>query len=145
MVERIYNILWQFILHYLVPTSYSIGQHCTLDTPDLLGISDSGDILFGAVLPLHIGKEYPKILYNEKPKTAICSKLSLETFLQLHVVKYATKEINSNPELLPNITLGYQIYDTCSVLQRELEGTLWMMTEGTQNLSQTLSAKERKN
>ncbi|XP_056425694.1 extracellular calcium-sensing receptor-like [Hyla sarda] len=131
LVELVYNILWQFILHYLMPTSNSIGQHCSLETPDLVGISVIGDILFGAVLPLHIEKVYPKILYTEKPMPVICTKLSLETYLQLHVVKYATMEINNNPDLLPNITLGYHMYDSCSTIQRELEGTIWMMTGGT--------------
>ncbi|XP_075061880.1 extracellular calcium-sensing receptor-like [Mixophyes fleayi] len=55
-------------------------------------------------------------------------RLSLETYLQVHVVIYATKEINRNADILPNITLGFQIYDSCSVLQREMEGTLWMVT-----------------
>uniref|UniRef100_A0A8C5MHP6 G-protein coupled receptors family 3 profile domain-containing protein n=1 Tax=Leptobrachium leishanense TaxID=445787 RepID=A0A8C5MHP6_9ANUR len=33
-----------------------------------------------------------------------------------------------NPDLLPNITLGFYAYDSCAVLPREIEGTLWMLT-----------------
>ncbi|XP_069816145.1 extracellular calcium-sensing receptor-like [Dendropsophus ebraccatus] len=144
LVKLIYRILWQFILHYLVPPSFSIGQHCSLETPDLSGISVHGDILFGAVLPLHVEKVYPKLLYTEKPRQATCRKIPLETFLQLHVVKYATMEINSNPELLPNITLGYRIYDSCSMIQRELEGTMWMMTGDTKAVPNFQCQREEK-
>ncbi|XP_072254976.1 extracellular calcium-sensing receptor-like [Pyxicephalus adspersus] len=38
------------------------------------------------------------------------------------------EEINKNPNLLPNVSLGFQIFDSCRVLQKELEGTLWMTT-----------------
>ncbi|XP_072254978.1 extracellular calcium-sensing receptor-like [Pyxicephalus adspersus] len=41
-------------------------------------------------------------------------------------------EINNNSEILPNITLGFWVYDSCSTLQRELEGTLWMLTGQSQ-------------
>ncbi|XP_018416462.1 PREDICTED: extracellular calcium-sensing receptor-like [Nanorana parkeri] len=128
LVTFIHQTLWHLILHYLVPASYSNGQCCTLETPELTGISVRGDVLFGAVLPLHIEKIYPKLSYNEKPKQVVCKKLSPETFLQVQVVKFATMEINNSSEILPNITLGFQVYDSCSTLQRELEGTLWMLT-----------------
>ncbi|XP_053319877.1 extracellular calcium-sensing receptor-like [Spea bombifrons] len=43
-------------------------------------------------------------------------------------MRFAVDEINRSPDLLPNVTLGFYAYDSCAVLQREIEGTLWMLT-----------------
>ncbi|XP_077327753.1 extracellular calcium-sensing receptor-like [Lithobates pipiens] len=64
----------------------------------------------------------------EKNTLRLSLRLSPETYLQIQVVKFATMEINNNSDILPNVTLGFQVYDSCSMLQRELEGTLYMLT-----------------
>ncbi|KAJ1080400.1 hypothetical protein NDU88_000611 [Pleurodeles waltl] len=46
----------------------------------------------------------------------------------LQAMVFAIEEINRNPNLLPNITLGFLIYDSCADPQRALHGTLWMLT-----------------
>ncbi|CAJ0968150.1 unnamed protein product [Ranitomeya imitator] len=51
-----------------------------------------------------------------------------ETFQQFQALRFAVEEINKNPEVLPNITLGFVAYDSCSALNKELEGTLGMIT-----------------
>ncbi|XP_053575467.1 extracellular calcium-sensing receptor-like [Bombina bombina] len=66
--------------------------------------------------------------YKEKPGNVICKMFPVENYLQLHSMRFAIEEINNNPELLPNTTLGFKIYDSCALLQTELEGTLWMVT-----------------
>ncbi|XP_075128881.1 LOW QUALITY PROTEIN: extracellular calcium-sensing receptor-like [Leptodactylus fuscus] len=123
-----YKILWSLIQYYLATASHPNGHGCILDASDEMGIVWSGDIMVGAVLSLHVNKVNDKITYKEKPGPVICKRYQLDKYLQLQTIRYAMKEINNNPNLLPNITLGFQIYDSCRVLQKELEGTLWMIT-----------------
>uniref|UniRef100_A0A8C5PCB3 G-protein coupled receptors family 3 profile domain-containing protein n=1 Tax=Leptobrachium leishanense TaxID=445787 RepID=A0A8C5PCB3_9ANUR len=53
-------------------------------------------------------------------------------------MRFAIDEINRNPTLLPNLTLGFQVYDSCGGIHQELDGTLKMLTgqkEGVPNFN----------
>ncbi|XP_018107056.2 extracellular calcium-sensing receptor [Xenopus laevis] len=48
----------------------------------------------------------------------------------MHALIFAVQEINADPELLPNVTLGFQVYDACNTLRRAAQGTLFMLSGG---------------
>uniref|UniRef100_A0A8C5MYK4 G-protein coupled receptors family 3 profile domain-containing protein n=1 Tax=Leptobrachium leishanense TaxID=445787 RepID=A0A8C5MYK4_9ANUR len=50
------------------------------------------------------------------------------SFQQLQALRFALDEINKNAEILPNITLGFRAYDSCALLQYDLEGALQILT-----------------
>ncbi|XP_078524913.1 extracellular calcium-sensing receptor-like [Lissotriton helveticus] len=41
---------------------------------------------------------------------------------------FSIEDVNRNQPLLPNITLGLQMYDSCSAEARALQGTMWMLS-----------------
>uniref|UniRef100_A0A803JX18 G-protein coupled receptors family 3 profile domain-containing protein n=1 Tax=Xenopus tropicalis TaxID=8364 RepID=A0A803JX18_XENTR len=53
-----------------------------------------------------------------------------EYYMSLQALIFTVERINADPELLPNITLGFHIYDTCRTLQRAAQGTLLMLSGG---------------
>uniref|UniRef100_F6PPK2 G-protein coupled receptors family 3 profile domain-containing protein n=1 Tax=Xenopus tropicalis TaxID=8364 RepID=F6PPK2_XENTR len=55
-------------------------------------------------------------------------RFHLENFQQFQALVFAVDEINRNPDILPNITLGFQVFDSCNVLRKDLEGTLQILT-----------------
>ncbi|CAJ0968123.1 unnamed protein product [Ranitomeya imitator] len=52
----------------------------------------------------------------------------LENYQQLQSMIFAVKEINENPNILANVTLGFQAYDSCDVLHQDLQGALQILT-----------------
>ncbi|XP_063302503.1 extracellular calcium-sensing receptor-like [Pelobates fuscus] len=55
-----------------------------------------------------------------------------EHYQQFQALRFSVEEINRNPDLLPNTTLGFYSYDSCAVLQGEIEATLWILTGNNQ-------------
>ncbi|XP_041441581.1 extracellular calcium-sensing receptor [Xenopus laevis] len=91
-------------------------------------IFQAGDIMLGALLPLHIDKEYHPVSFRERPPHINCTTFNFENFQQLQALIIAVEEINKNPNIIPNITLGFQAYDSCNVLQKDLEGMFQILT-----------------
>ncbi|XP_069816226.1 extracellular calcium-sensing receptor-like [Dendropsophus ebraccatus] len=54
--------------------------------------------------------------------------LMLDTYQRAQAVHFTVEEINKTPNFLSNVTLGFQIFDSCAVLQRTVSGTLQMMS-----------------
>ncbi|XP_041441592.1 extracellular calcium-sensing receptor-like [Xenopus laevis] len=59
-----------------------------------------------------------------------CQKIATEYYQSMHALIFAVEEINGDHELLPNITLGFQIFDKCTTLRRSAKGVLLMLSGG---------------
>ncbi|XP_018416479.1 PREDICTED: extracellular calcium-sensing receptor-like [Nanorana parkeri] len=112
-----------------------------LDVADLEGLIRPGDVMIGIVLPFHLENELQRNTFAKRPRRSTCSNgflfivqehvkykwFSSNYFQQLQVMIFAIDEITKN-SILPNITLGFQVYDSCMVIQQTLEAVLHSLT-----------------
>uniref|UniRef100_A0A1B8Y782 G-protein coupled receptors family 3 profile domain-containing protein n=1 Tax=Xenopus tropicalis TaxID=8364 RepID=A0A1B8Y782_XENTR len=65
-------------------------------------------------------------------------------YRQLVEFRLAIEEINKNPSLLPNVTLGYHIYDSCGHALKTVRSTLQMLS-GTKDFVPNYSCGRKRN
>lgn len=80
-----------------------------------LNYSSIGQLNIGGLFPLHF--------YDEPART--CGELrEIGSLRRMEAMVYAINKINQNTSILNNISLGYEIYDTCSYPAETLKQSL---------------------
>ncbi|XP_078515260.1 vomeronasal type-2 receptor 26-like [Lissotriton helveticus] len=123
-----------FCIPFLLVSVVSVGSTesgCKLQSWDQQAYSSEGDIIIGGVFIVHSGFVSHGVKMNEEPTEMSCEGFSIRYYRDVLAMVFATEEINSNPHLLPNTTLGFRIFDSCMSESRASDGVLELLSGKT--------------
>uniref|UniRef100_A0A673NEX7 Extracellular calcium-sensing receptor-like n=1 Tax=Sinocyclocheilus rhinocerous TaxID=307959 RepID=A0A673NEX7_9TELE len=120
---------------------------CSIDTsaqvcrllgqPVLPLLSAQKDVNIGAVLSFHRSALLKMHTFTSKPEPTICGSFNLRGFKFAQTLIFAIEEINNSTHLLPGVSLGYNIYDSCSSIAQTILSSMSLMNGYKQTLSDT--------
>ncbi|XP_072550840.1 extracellular calcium-sensing receptor-like [Salminus brasiliensis] len=88
-----------------------------LSEPQSPGLSMNGDFVIGGIFSIHSYLRLEQNTYTKQPLQLQCSGSMVLRELRLaRAMEFAIHEINNSTDLLPGITLGYQIHDSCAAV-----------------------------
>ena len=128
-VTRSFSLSVYLFINCYVTTVHSIDSSGSYSNNGKL-IRIPGEIILGGIFPMHehhsANRDYP------------CGAIKEEKGIQrLEAMLYAIDQINNNSDLLPNITLGTVVIDSCSsdtyALEQSMEFVRYYMNKVIKN------------
>nr|XP_033487866.1 extracellular calcium-sensing receptor-like [Epinephelus lanceolatus] len=90
--------------------------------------------MLGGMFPFHSSWKTRQDTYMHKPLPLQCTSLNFRGFQYAQAMLFAIEEINNRTDLLPDVSLGYKIYDACRSMVRAVRVTL-ALTNGNEVLT----------
>uniref|UniRef100_A0A8C8C422 G-protein coupled receptors family 3 profile domain-containing protein n=1 Tax=Oncorhynchus tshawytscha TaxID=74940 RepID=A0A8C8C422_ONCTS len=116
--------MWVLLLLIVTVTSIVSGPSCSVNhNPRHIYVP--GDIVVGGLFPVYL---QVKTNGSTIPPQKTCIDYDVQMFLRSQVMIYAIQEINRS-QMLPNVSVGYEIYDTCGDVTNAVRATLSMMED----------------
>uniref|UniRef100_A0AAX7U2L3 G-protein coupled receptors family 3 profile domain-containing protein n=1 Tax=Astatotilapia calliptera TaxID=8154 RepID=A0AAX7U2L3_ASTCA len=87
---------------------------CTQHTVPASEFQLEGDYLIGGLFHIH---DDTGSVYHERPELDAFTKSNYQYFRFLWLILFSVEQVNNSTNLLPNVSLGYDIFDHCSDTQ----------------------------
>ncbi|KAG9273380.1 extracellular calcium-sensing receptor-like [Astyanax mexicanus] len=123
---------WLWTIGFLVGPVWvhSLGLSCAqLQSRSVSGsLYKEGDVIIGGLFAVNFKAPEPDHKFTERVPAGHCQSVNLRLYLWLKTMIYTVEEINRDLNLLPNLTLGYMIADSCLSEGSALSAALSLVT-----------------
>ncbi|XP_042269353.1 extracellular calcium-sensing receptor-like [Thunnus maccoyii] len=112
-----------------------------LGSPEFPLLSKEGDITIGGAFSIHSQISDPPLSFTDTPEPLICSRINFREFLFAQTMIFTIEEINNSSSLLPNVSLGYKVFDSCSSTMASTRAVMSLMNREERTLRKTCSSQ----